>query len=77
MTIYLKLQKAFLHKLNCLAKFIAFYCKTMTMNFIIVAKFFYNKYDRVFILLFAVGQIKEELLKSILNYFANIKINNH
>lgn len=49
----------------------------MTMNFIIVAKFFYNKYDRVFILLFAVGQIKEELLKSILNYFANIKINNH
>lgn len=45
------------------------------INLVAIAKFFYIIYKTLFIFLLIAAEIKKELLRPILNYFAIIKIN--
>lgn len=46
------------------------------MNLVAITKFIHIIYDIIFMSLFSISQIKEGLLRSILNYFGIVQINN-
>ena len=55
----------------------AFWHKTITINSVAIAKFFYIICDAIFMSLFSASQIKRGLLGPISNYFGIVEINNY